>query len=217
MPDLIELNLLPIEDRIIKKDYSYLLDARIIIPLITLILLLIALSVSSAYYDKELSAKQLILDALMQQVKEKESIKNQIKVKEKLLQEIDSKYTALNSINVNKQLWLDILEGISASLPENTWVEQIAQEKQTPFINISGNTHIFSEVGHYITRLKKKLVFLEVSLISINYIEDSKSRFFKFEIKIEIDNGLLTSQVNSSDGKKIFAASQPTKGIGAKP
>ena len=103
-----------------------------------------------------------------------------------------AKNNSLKSISVNKRKWVRILEGLSKSMPLNTWLESIKQnEADAQDLEVHGRTYVFPEVAEYMMELEKNEYFQSVSLASIEFqkeqIQDRDRSFFLFDLKIRIN------------------------------
>jgi Tfp pilus assembly protein PilN len=190
MAELIEINLLPIEDRKIKKDYTYLLDTKVVIPTLALIFSGILYVFGKKTIDFRIEDKNKEITSIKEQIKVNRKTLKDLKKLEQLLKEKNAKNRSLQSISFNKQLWVRILEGISKTLPSNSWIKKITQDKETQDnLVITGATHLFSEVATYMIDLESDDYFLKVDLEKIEVDNTSDAFIFDLRIKLNLNLG----------------------------
>lgn len=188
MLELIEINLLPIEQRKVKRDYTFMIDHRVIWPTLVIILLLVAYNLGKAYFQNNLDKKTAEIDRLDAQINENRVILDQIHNLETILSEKDAKNRSLRSITYNKQLWVRILEGINIALPPNSWLSEIVQkpENESEMI-IRGTTFVFSEVAALMIDLEKNDYFEKVMLEQIEVTPSSSRDAFQFTLACRLN------------------------------
>jgi Tfp pilus assembly protein PilN len=190
MAELIEINLLPIEDRKIKKDYTYLLDTKVVIPTLALIFSGILYVFGKKTIDFRIEDKNKEITSIKEQIKVNRKTLKDLKKLEQLLKEKNAKNRSLQSISFNKQLWVRILEDISKTLPSNSWIKKITQDKETQDnLVITGATHLFSEVATYMIDLESDDYFLKVDLEKIEVDNTSDAFIFDLRIKLNLNLG----------------------------
>ncbi|MFC1584365.1 PilN domain-containing protein [Fibrobacterota bacterium] len=191
MSELIEINLLPVEERKIKKDYSYLLDTKIVVPSLVVLITLLAYLIGISTIHSDLKDNKEKLASIEADIKANKKILSQIKKLERLLQEKNAKNRSLKSISFNKQVWVRILEGLSKTVPPHTWIKEIKQEnEQAGDLLLIGTSHLFSEVAVYMIALEKDNYFLNVSLDKIQVDGSIKPDAFIFTLKIKVNLNL---------------------------
>jgi len=193
MKELIEINLLPVEQRQIKRNYSFLIDHRVIWPTLCLIACGIIYFVASQFFSNTLDNKNAEITRLENEITQNRSILDQIRQLEATLAERDAKNRSLRSITFNKQLWVRILEGINISLPPNAWLTEIIQrpDSSTTML-IRGNTFVFSEVATLMINLEKNDYFDKVNLdqIEIAPIANQARDAFQFTLNCQLNLSL---------------------------
>ncbi len=188
MADFIEVNLLPIEYRVVKKDYSFLLDWRIVAPTFALVGFVIAYYAGISFMESTLDNKRQALKAIEKDIAANAFVADKIKELEKLRDEKNAKNTSLRSINVSKKKWVRIMEGVNKSLPLNMWLEGVVQSEQNETdMEIKGRTFLFPEIAEYMLELEKNEYFARVSLGSIEWQKEGEKASFYFTIKVNLN------------------------------
>jgi Tfp pilus assembly protein PilN len=188
--DLIEINLLPVEQRRVKKDFSYLFDYRVLIPTLALVVTLLAYPVAVNFLG-DFEEKQQTLTRLEIEISKNQKTWTQIRELEKVLEEKKAKNNSLRNITYNKQLWVRILEGINISLPANTWIAEIVQNPgQTDVLTLRGSTYVFSEVASFMIALEENEYFNNVQLQQIEITSQVSEEFFNFTLICTINLSL---------------------------
>lgn len=187
-PDFIHVNLLPIEYRVVKKDYSYLLDMRILVPSTALIAVLAAYAIGQSFFRANLESKKESLEQVKREIGENAYVADRIRELETLRDEKTAKNNSLKSISVSKRKWVRILEGINKSLPLNMWVETIKQaEANDNEMELRGRTYVFPEIAEYMLEMEKNEYFSKVFLNSIELQKDQNRSSFLFTIRINLN------------------------------
>lgn len=187
-PDFIHVNLLPIEYRVVKKDYSYLLDMRILVPSMALIAMLAAYVIGQSFFKANLATKRESLEQVKREISENSYVAGRIKELETLRDEKTAKNNSLKSISVSKKKWVRILEGINKSLPLNMWVETIKQaEANDNEMEVRGRTYVFPEIAEYMLEMEKNEYFSKVLLNSIELQKEAERTSFLFTIRINLN------------------------------
>ncbi|MBF0430282.1 MAG: PilN domain-containing protein [Fibrobacteria bacterium] len=196
MSDLIEINLLPVENRKIRKDYTYLLDIKAVLPTLVLVVTLLCYQFGNKYIDNRIEASEKTLEKLDNAIKENQPILARIATLEKLLQEKEGKNISLKSITQNKKFWVRLMEGCNKSMPANTWLTEIIQVPENESqLRVKGATYLFSEVAVYMIDLEAIESINQVQLEKIEVDPLNKSRAFFFNLVLQLN---LTSDVGST-------------------
>lgn len=189
--DLIEINLLPVEQRRVKKDLSYLFDFRVVVPTLLLLLTMLAYFFIQRFYLGNFGEKKATLAQLELEISQNQNTWNQIRELETLLQEKQAKNNSLRNITYNKQLWVRILEGINVSIPANTWISEIVQSpEKTDFLTLRGSTYVFSEVANLMIGLEDNEYFQNVRLEKVEITSKANEEFFNFTLNCSINLSL---------------------------
>ncbi len=187
-PDFIHVNLLPIEYRVVRKDYSFLIDMRILISTVALIAVGAAYMVGQSFFRANLENKRAELADVQKEIGANSYVGARIKELEKLRDEKMAKNNSLKSISVSKKKWVRILEGINKSMPLNMWIETMKQsEANDNELELKGRTYIFPEIAEYMIELEKNEYFSKVFLNSIELQKDAKTSSFMFTIRINMN------------------------------
>ncbi|MEO7424243.1 MAG: PilN domain-containing protein [Fibrobacteria bacterium] len=187
-PDFIHVNLLPIEYRVVRKDYSYLIDMRILVSTVALIAVGAAYLIGKSFFAANLESKRTELAQVQREIGANAYVGEKIKELEKLRDEKTAKNNSLKSISVSKKKWVRILEGINKSMPLNMWIETMKQsDANDNELEVKGRTYIFPEIAEYMLELEKNEYFSKVFLNSIELLKDQKSSSFMFTIRINMN------------------------------
>ena len=201
-PDFIHVNLLPIEYRVVKKDYSYLLDLRILVSSTVLIVALAAYVIGQSFFKANLETKREVLAKVEREIGENAYVATKIKELETLRDEKTAKNISLKSISVSKKKWVRILEGINKSLPLNMWIETIKEnETNENEMELRGRTYVFPEIAEYMLEIEKNEYFAKVFLNSIELQKETNRSSFLFTIRINL-NGAVGVDNFAVDAKK---------------
>ena len=203
MRDIIHVNLLPIEYRIVKRDFSFLFDSRVLLGALMAVVTVISFVAGREFISSNLAAKQLSINEVDAEIAKNAYVAIKIKQLEAVRDEKNAKNISLRSISVSKRKWVRILEGLSKSMPLNTWLDVVKQNETTEQeMEILGRTFVFPEVAEYMLELEKNEYFQKVSLNSIEFQKEGDKSYFNFKIKIDL---------NPSAGMESFI-SDPTPG-----
>lgn len=218
-PDFIHVNLLPIEYRVVKKDYTFLLDLRILIPTLALIGTLVCYVIGQSFFRADLGSKRESLTKVQAEIGANAYVAKRIKELETLRDEKTAKNNSLKSISVSKKKWVRILEGINKSMPLNMWIESIKQsEGNDNEMEIKGRTYIFPEIAEYMLDLEKNEYFSKIFLNGIELQKDQTRTSFAYTIRINmnpnvgIDNTGPRATTTPGNAPDSTAAKPPKQG-----
>lgn len=187
-PDFIHVNLLPIEYRVVRKDYSWLIDMRILVSVTGVILVTVAYVIGQSFFAANLESKKTALEKVQQEIGANSYVGARIKELEKLRDEKTAKNNSLKSISVSKKKWVRILEGINKSLPLNMWIETIKQaDANDNEMELKGRTYVFPEIAEYMIELEKNEYFSKVFLNGIELQKETNRSSFLFTIRINLN------------------------------
>ena len=208
--DFIHVNLLPIEYRVVKKDYSFLVDWRLLLGTLLLVLAVLSFVAGRQFIEVNLATKRVALVQVEAEIGRNAFVAEKIRELEKVRDEKNAKNNSLKSISVNKRKWVRILEGLSKSMPLNTWLELLKQnEGDAQDMEVLGRTYVFPEVAEYMMELEKNEYFQQVSLASIEFqkeaAKDEERSYFLFTLKIRINPaaGMETFAHETAPGKVL--------------
>ena len=187
-PDFIHVNLLPIEYRVVKKDYSWLIDMRILVSVTALIAVTASYVIGQSFFRANLESKKVNLEKVQQEIGANSYVGARIKELEKLRDEKTAKNNSLKSISVSKKKWVRILEGVNKSMPLNMWIESMKQsDANDNEMEIKGRTYVFPEIAEYMIELEKNEYFTKVFLNSIELQKETNRSSFMFTIRINLN------------------------------
>lgn len=201
-PDFIHVNLLPIEYRVVRKDYSFLIDMRILVSTTALIAVAAAYVIGQSFFRANLESKRGALEEVQREIGANAYVGSRIKELETLRDEKTAKNNSLKSISVSKRKWVRILEGINKSLPLNMWVETIKQAEQNDNeMEVRGRTYVFPEIAEYMIELEKNEYFAKVFLNGIELQKDQNRSSFLFTIRINLNPNVGIDQLMNQPAK----------------
>ena len=115
----VEINLLPVEDRKMKVDLSWIVDRRVVWPTIALLVALVSVFMFQTYIAETTQSLQSQLDSTRAEVEKQRPILDKITALDSKLQVIAQKNNGLKSIQVSKKRWVILFENISSMMPPN--------------------------------------------------------------------------------------------------
>jgi len=203
MADFIHVNLLPIEYRIVKKDYSWIIDLRLLAPIAILALAGIGWVTASSFFESNLNTQRAALAGVQAEINANSNVADKIRDLEKLRDEKTAKNNSLKSISVSKRRWVRILEGLNKSLPLNMWVESVKQaDGNENEMEVKGRTFVFPEVAEYMIELGKNEYFQDIQLGTIEFTKESEKTSFLFTIKVTLNPNVGIDELVKDDKKQ---------------
>lgn len=181
----VEINLLPIEDRKMKVDLSWIVDRRVVWPTIALLVALVSVFMFQTYIAETTQSLQSQLDSTRAEVEKQRPILDKITALDSKLQVIAQKNNGLKSIQVSKKRWVILFENISSMMPPNMWLVSLNQISPLD-MELRGMTYDFSEVAEYMVKLEKQVSINSVTLVDIATTKIDGEEAYSFVIKAEI-------------------------------
>ncbi len=191
----IEINLLPADFRRQKKDFSWILDRRVVWPVVAIIVFIFSAFLLFGYMNDTRQSLQNALESTKAEIEKEKPLLNKIKELDSKIAIITQKRNALKSIQVSKKRWVILFENISAILPPNMWLTAL-QQTSAQEIELRGTTYDFSEVAEYMVKLEKQISIASVTLVTISNtkVEGEDAYTFTMKAKIREDLGLEESK-----------------------
>lgn len=191
----IEINLLPADFRRQKKDFSWILDRRVVWPVVAIIVFIFSAFLLFGYMNDTRQSLQNALESTKAEIEKEKPLLNKIKELDSKIAIITQKRNALKSIQVSKKRWVILFENISAILPPNMWLTAL-QQTSAQEIELRGTTYDFSEVAEYMVKLEKQVSIASVTLVTISNtkVEGEDAYTFTMKAKIREDLGLEESK-----------------------
>ena len=191
----IEINLLPAEFRRQKKDFSWILDRRVVWPVVAIIVFVFCIFLLFAYMNDSRQTLQNALASTKAEIEKEKPLLDKIKELDGKIAIITQKRNALKSIQVSKKRWVILFENISAILPPNMWLTDL-QQTSAYEMELRGTTYDFSEVAEYMVKLEKQVSIASVTLVTITNtkVEGEDAYTFTMKAKIREDLGLEESK-----------------------
>lgn len=185
MIERIEINLLPVEYRVHKKNFE--IKSEVIYPLIGVVVVAVALTFITIALKNTLRVYRNEIKIVNNSIEINRPIKREI---DRLRQDnivINNKIKALELINVNREKWVKLMEEISGRLPDYTWLQSIKEiNGEKPVLSIEGRTYSFPEVANFMSNLTESNYIKTVDLSRIEQV-DSKNHIFRFALSCEIN------------------------------
>ena len=185
MIERIEINLLPAEYRVHRKQFQIKREVAyplMIAAIIGLVILLVSLGLQNS-----LRISHNELKAIQQSINQNRPIQNEINQLQVQKRTIEQKIKALEMIDVNREKWVRLMEELSKRLPPYTWISSVKEVHSTPpSIHIDGRTHSFPEVANFMSNLTECKYILSVDLSRIEQISSS-DRLFTFAISCALN------------------------------
>ena len=181
----VEINLLPVEDRKMKVDLSWIVDRRVVWPTIALLVALVSVFMFQTYIAETTQSLQSQLDSTRAEVEKQRPILDKITALDSKLQVIAQKNNGLKSIQVSKKRWVILFENISSMMPPNMWLVSLNQISPLD-MELRGTTYDFSEVAEYMVKLEKQVSINSVTLVDIATTKIDGEEAYSFVIKAEI-------------------------------
>lgn len=178
----VEINLLPVESRKTKVDFSWILDRRVVWPSIAMLVALVVVFLIQSYVTETLEALQNKVDSTKAEVEKQRPLLEKIKTLDSRLKVIAQKNTGLKSIQVSKKRWVILFENISSLMPPNMWLVSLNQVSPLD-LELRGMTYDFSEVAEYMVKLEKQTGFNSVSLVDVSTTKVEGEEAYSFVIK----------------------------------
>lgn len=186
----VEINLLPIEYRKVKNDLSWILDRRVVWPIVALIVAVVLIFLLKLQISEVTTQLENDLSFTLAEVEKEKPLLNKITDLDSKLSVIAQKNNALKSIQVSKKKWVILFENISSILPPNMWLINLNQIGANE-MELKGFTYDFSDVAEYMVKLEKQVSISSVTLISIATMKATGGEdTYSFTIKATIKQDL---------------------------
>ena len=196
MASLIEVNLLPIEYRVMRKDYTFLTDRRAIWGAVLLLTTGVLIWLHFMTLVATQSSKESHIASLKVEIQKFDTVKKEISKLQDLKVKQEAKNQSLKSISVSKNRWVRIFEDINASLPPHTWLISVKEEADKPdVLAIQARTFVFQEVAGFMLQLDRRPFFLAPNLESIEQVKaeaSSTTPAFAFTLHCPLDPAIHT-------------------------
>jgi Tfp pilus assembly protein PilN len=207
MIERIEINLLPVEYRVRKRNFN--LPRSIVYPVVALIVM----AAGAGFYTIYLNEKQARLTeeiaAIEKEIAANKHVQDEINKLRKEKQITDQKIRALERISVDREKWVRLLEIFSVNLPAYAWVISLRDEHGPPEkVQVEARTYSFPEVAQYMSKLEETEYIKSVTLTGIEQIQGHDRKVYKFNIICEInaDVGLRPALVEGDEPVKETGA-----------
>ncbi|MBD3239809.1 MAG: hypothetical protein GF331_04435 [Chitinivibrionales bacterium] len=201
MYDFIEVNLLPAEYRVRKRNVR--LEPWIVWPALGVVAVLGGLGLFHTVQTAEIEQLQNRSRQLDVQIRANAKVEQEINKLEQEKKTIVGKIMALERISVNRAKWVRLLEIFCRHLPQYSWLVSMTESDGTPpKLTLQGKTRSFPEVATYMADLRKSIYVTNVELTRIEQMSDAE-KVFGFEIVCTIDPDAGLTTVDESKGGGI--------------
>ena len=186
MIERIEINLLPAEYRIHKRNLK--IPRSIVYPVAAVIVLALGAASVSVYMQSMASSLEDEIAALNREIQSNKHIQAEINKLRRDKNEIEEKIRALERINVNRELWVRLMEVLSNAMPPHSWLMSVREEAgPPPVLRIEARTYSFHEVAHYMSRLEASEFINKVELSDIEQTQAHGRNVYRFSISCTIN------------------------------
>lgn len=195
MLDRIEVNLLPAEYRVHAPQLR--LKREIVYPLLGIIVVSVFMLLWFIKITNDIREYSVKIDNIQSEIQNNKHIKDEIDNLEEEKKVIEGKIEALERINVNRGKWVRLQEIFCQCLPDQTWLNSIAEVEDR--LQIQGVTYSFPEVASFMSGLSESEFISGVDLEKIEQFE-SKAQMFNFTLNCGINSDvLLNSRMAGSE------------------
>lgn len=200
MYDFIEVNLLPAEYRVHKRNVR--LEGWYVWPSLIVLVVLSGLGLFHTFKTAEIEQLRNRTKLLESQIQANASVEKEINKLEQEKKTIVGKIMALERISVNRAKWVRLMEIFCQYLPRYSWLVSMTEsDGAPPKLTLQGKTRSFPEVATYMADLRKSMYVTDVELTRIEQMSDIE-KVFGFEIvcTIDPDAGLTTVDESEDSG-----------------
>ncbi|MDR0307602.1 MAG: PilN domain-containing protein [Chitinispirillales bacterium] len=186
MMERIEINLLPAEYRIYKRNLK--LPRSIVYPVVAVLILAFA-AISVSFYTQNLASSiEDEIAAIERDIAANKNVQAEINKLRKEKKEVEEKILALERINVNRELWVRLMEVLSGGLPPHSWLMSIREEAgPPPVLSVEARTYSFHEVASYMSRLGESEFINKVELHDIERVQLNNRNIYRFSISCTVN------------------------------
>jgi Tfp pilus assembly protein PilN len=187
MIEKIEINLLPVEYRVRKRNFN--LPRSIVYPVVAMVVL----GAVGAFYTIYLNEREGRLTeevaSVEKEIEANKHVQAEINDLRQKKQVTDQKIRALERISVDREKWVRLLEVFSGSLPTYAWLVSVKEggEQAVNKIAVEARTYSFPEVAHYMSKLEEAEYIKSVNLTSIDQIQGQDRKVYKFNLICDIN------------------------------
>lgn len=189
MVERIEINLLPAEYRVHRRQLA--VNRRALYSVLVVVLLMLSLVVVTTAYDRQINELQSKISMVEGDIARNSHVQKEINTLRSEKTQIEGKIRALQRIDVNREKWVRLLEVFSRYLPEYSWLVSMQErpgeaEGDAPILEMEGRTYSIPDVADYMAELKQSPYLAKVDLSNIEQV-DERQQIFRFRINCEIN------------------------------
>lgn len=192
--NLIEINILPPEYKVVKRDLTWVTDRRIIWPTMAVLVFVFVAFVAWLNMNDKLVALDEELRRVNISIEANKPTLEKIKQLDERLKVIAQKNKALKSIQVSKKRWVILFENISSVLPANMWLISLVEQDGNA-LEIKGSTYDFSEIAEYMVSLERQVSFTNMVLVSIEKQTVNTEQVYSYTLRCSVNPELGLDEV----------------------
>jgi Tfp pilus assembly protein PilN len=187
MIERIEINLLPVEYRVRKRNFN--LPRSIVYPVVAMVVLGAVGGFYTIYLNERQGRLTEEVATIEKEIAANKHVQSEINELRQKKQITDQKIRALERISVDREKWVRLLEVFSGSLPTYAWLVSVKEggEQQANKVTVEARTYSFPEVAHYMSKLEEAEYIKSVNLAGIDQIQGQDRKVYKFNLICEIN------------------------------
>ncbi len=127
--------------------------------------------------EKNIAAAEMETRRLAPQIKVVENL-------EKLRAQVEKRMEAIDKLDKNRAYWIDLLEKLSAAVPDNLWLTSFkeVESDQNPQVIIEGESYSLNNLATLMLRLDRTAFFDGVELNWVKQVQEKKRKTFSFQV-----------------------------------
>jgi Tfp pilus assembly protein PilN len=185
----IEVNLLPAEYRV--HPHRFGIRREIVYPALFSSVIITLLIVWRLNLQSSITDVHERIAALSAEIQTRGEVKKSLDELRSKQTVTEQKITALKRIDVNRERWVRLQEIFTRALPEQCWLEAVAEKKQEPpVVDIKGKSLSFPEVAAYMSALIETDYVEMVDLSNIEQTGDKSAFMFNISCRLNPNAGM---------------------------
>ena len=103
---------------------------------------------------------------------------------EKLRAQVEKRMEAIDKLDKNRAYWIDLLEKLSAAVPDNLWLTSFkeVESDQNPQVIIEGESYSLNNLATLMLRLDRTAFFDGVELNWVKQVQEKERKTFSFQV-----------------------------------
>ncbi|MFP4459739.1 MAG: PilN domain-containing protein [Candidatus Zixiibacteriota bacterium] len=197
----IKINLLPPELKRRKK--VPFIDRTLIYVVFSIILLIVLLVFVNFTQKTRISELESQIKVTEAEIKRYQPLLEAIKQAKTLKSKIQERINAIQTLEVERPLWVNTLREFTAVLPNNLWYNTIKYNSSTSIIELQGQSYSLNDIAQYLINLDKSAYFTGVSLKGISKKSDKKkNESYEFSLRMTLLRDQTKAEVGEFKIKK---------------